>query len=93
MLTYAANRTPSSGQAWSFVVRASNAGRAVSGTAIVRVLVRGRVVDTVGWFGFKGTLRHTYSWSKTLRGKRALLQVSVAGPGGTRTVAYAVRVR
>jgi hypothetical protein len=88
------NRRPLAGAKWSFVVRARNAaGHGVSGTAKVRVLLHGKVVDTVGWFAFKGSLRKTYSWSPTLRGQRALLQVSVVGPGGTRTVAYAVHVR
>jgi hypothetical protein len=86
-------RTPLAGAKWSFGVRAQNAsGRGVAGSAKVRVLLHGKIVDTVGWFGFKGSLHRTYSWSPTLRGQRALLQVSVAGPGGTRTVAYAVRV-
>ena len=73
-------------------------GTVVSLVAGVASLPRGSWLsiprfDTVGWFGFTGSLRKTYSWSPTLRGQRALLQVSVAGPGGTRTVAYAVRVR
>jgi hypothetical protein len=87
-------RRPLAGASWRFVGRARDAaGRGVRGTARVRVLVHGRVVDTVGWFGFKGSLRETYRWSPTIRGQRALLQVSVAGPGGTRTIAYAVHVR
>lgn len=88
------NRRPLAEANWSFVVRARNAaGRGVSGTAKVRVLLHGKVVDTVGWFAFKGSLRKPYSWSPTLRGQRVLLQVSVVGPGGTRTFAYAVHVR
>ena len=89
-----ATRTPRAGVKWQFVVRAHNsAGQSVSGTAKIRVLLHGKVVDTVGWFGFKGSLRKTYSWSPTLKGQRALLQVNVVGPGGTRTVEYAVHVR
>jgi hypothetical protein len=88
------NHRPRAGAKWSFVVRARNAtGRGVQGTAKVRVLLHGKVVDTIGWFAFKGSLSKAYSWSPTLRGQRALLQVSVVGPGGTRTVAYAVHVR
>ena len=88
------SRIPRAGAGWPFVVRAVDAaGRAVAGTAVVRVLLHGRVVDTVGWFGFKGTLRRTYHWSPTLRGSRVLLHATVVGPGGTRAVAYAVRVR
>lgn len=87
-------RRPLAGARWQFVVRARDAtGRGVPGSARVRVLVHGRVVDTVGWFGFKGSLRKAYRWSSTIRGQRALLQASVVGPGGTRTVAYAVHVR
>lgn len=87
-------RTPLASANWTFSVRARNAaGRGISGTARVRVLLHGRLIDTVGWFGIKRSFRKTYRWSPRLRGQRALLQVSVVGPGGTRTVAYAVRVR
>jgi hypothetical protein len=89
-----ASRKPLAGRRWAYVVRAVDAGgRAVAGTAVMRVLVRGRVVDTIGWFGFSGTLRRTYRWSPSLRGSRALIQASVVGPGGTRTVDYPVVVR
>jgi len=89
-----ASRRPVAGRPWSFVVRgADRAGRGVAATAVVRVLVRGRVVDTVGWFSFTGVLHRTYRWSPTLRGRRALLQASVVGPGGTHTIGYTVRVR
>jgi hypothetical protein len=89
-----ATHIPRAGANWTFSLRATDAaGRGVPGTAIVRVLLHGKVVDTVGWFGFKGSLRKTYRWSPSLRGSRALLHVSVIGPGGTRAVVYAVRVR
>jgi len=89
-----ASRTPIAGRPWSFVVRgADGAGRGIRATAVVRVLVRGRVVDTLGWFSFTGALHRTYRWSPTLRGRHALLQASVVGPGGTHTVGYVVRVR
>jgi hypothetical protein len=88
-----AGHRPVVGEGWRYVVRAVDArGRPVSGTAIVRVLVRGKVVDTVGWFGFRGQLRRTYRWSDELRGSRALLQVRVVGPGGSRYAGYSVRV-
>ena len=80
--------------AWHYVVRAVNSkGGPVAGTAVVRVLRGGRVADTVGWFGFKGTLRRVYRWAPDFSGARAVLQVIVVGPGGTRTVSFAVRVR
>jgi hypothetical protein len=88
------SRTAAAGAPWHFVVRARDGnGRPVGGTAVVRVAVAGRIVDTIGWFGFRGQLRRTYRWSPSLRGSVALLQATVIGPGGTRTVGYAVRVR
>jgi hypothetical protein len=88
------SRRPVAGKAWSFSVHAVTANRTrFSGTAIMRVLVQGKVVDTIGWFGFKGYLHRTYHWSTTLRGRRAVLQAKVVGPGGIRTVGYAVSVR
>jgi nitroreductase len=82
------------GAPWHFLVRALDAhGNSIQGTAIVRVVAGGRIVDTVGWFGFKRRILHAYRWSPTLRGSVALLQAKVVGPGGTRTVVYAVRVR
>jgi hypothetical protein len=90
----AASHAPSAGTRWSYVVRARDAqGRAVGGTAIVRVVVNGKVVDTVGWFSFNGTLRRSYRWSSELKGQAAVFLVKVIGPGGKRTVGYGVRVR
>jgi len=87
-------RRPLAGAKWSFVVRAHNAaGQGVAATAKIYVLLHGKVVDTVGWLSFKGSLRKTYRWSPTLRHQGALLQVNVVGPGGMRAVSYAVHVR
>lgn len=87
------NRRPKVGTPWWWEVRARAGGRAAGGTAIVRVVVAGHVVDTVGWYGFDGAVGHSYRWSPKLRGSPALFQAKIVGPGGTRTVAYAVRVR
>jgi hypothetical protein len=82
------------GALWHYTVRATNgAGRPVGGTAIVRVLARGHVVDTVGWFGFKGVLKGTYRWPAALIGADAVLQAKVVGSGGTRATGYGVHVR
>jgi hypothetical protein len=89
-----ASRRPVAGATWWFAVRAVDArGRPAGGTAVVQVLARGRVVDTVGWFGFDGRLRRTYRWSRALRGASAILQAKVIGPGGYRTHRYRLRVR
>ena len=91
---YGKNRTPRAGARWWYVVRAvSTNGRRFSGTAIMRVVLRGKVIDTIGWFGFKGYLRRTYRFNRLLRGRRVVLQARVVGTGGVRTVGYLVRVR
>jgi hypothetical protein len=82
------------GAPWQFVVRALDAhGNSIQGTAVVRVIVKGQIADTVGWFGFKKRIVRAYRWPRTYRGSVARLQAKVIGPGGTRTVVYAVRVR
>jgi hypothetical protein len=88
------NARPKAGTPWHFVVNArTRKGRPVAGTAIVRVLMQDNVVDTVGWFGFKGTLRRTYRWSPKLRGTTVELQAKIVGTGGTSTASYLVTVR
>jgi hypothetical protein len=88
------NHTPRAGVRWGYVVRATTrSGARFKGTAIMRVFVNGKVVDTIGWFGFKGVLRKSYRFNPVLRGKRAVLQAKVIGTGGKRVVGYSVRVR
>jgi hypothetical protein len=86
--------TPKTGVPWAFAVRAVDArGRPIPATAIVRVIQGHKVLDTVGWFGFKGTLRRSYKWSSDLEGSSAVLEVKVVGSGGTRAIRHAVKVR
>jgi hypothetical protein len=88
------NHSPRAGKLWRYVVRAVDpAGQPVGGTAIVQVLVRGRVVDTVGWFGFEGVLRRSYRFSTLLVGKSAVFRAKVIGPGGVRFAGFKVHVR
>jgi hypothetical protein len=88
-----ATHRPAAGVPWRYVVRAVDAsGRPVKGTAVVRVLVGARIVDTVGWFGFKGSFSRTYRWSPALRGSAATFRARVVGPGGSRLIVYVVRV-
>jgi len=85
---------PAAGARWPFVVRAVDArGRPVPASALVRVLVGGAPVDTIGMFGFRGALRRSYTWPSTLRAAAATVEARVRGPDGTRTVTYAVHVR
>jgi len=82
-----------SGDPWHYRVRARDArGRPIGATAVVRVIVGGQVVDTIGWFRFRGGMRRAYRWSLRLQNTVALLQVRLIGPGGARTVGYMVRV-
>ena len=77
-ISISATRTPTPGRPWRFAISAiTRAGRPVASTAIVRVLVGNRVVDTIGWFGFKGTLHRSYRWPVALAGSSATLRVTV----------------
>ena len=88
------NRRPRAGYRWGYVVRAVNfSGKRFGGTAIMRVVINRKIVDTIGWFGFKGVLRKTYRFNPVLRGKRVVLQAKVIGTGGSRIAGYVVRVR
>jgi hypothetical protein len=94
VVVYGQNHTPRAGVRWRYAVRAvTRNGSRFNGTAIMRVVVGGKIVDTIGWFGFKGLLRKTYRFNPVLRGKRAILQAKVLGPGGSRIVGFVVRVR
>lgn len=87
-------RAPSAGTPWRFRVRAvDRRGRAVGGTAVARIVRGSRVVDTIGWFGFRGSLSRFYRWPSWLKGTPAVFQVKVIGPGGSRTIGFAIRVR
>jgi hypothetical protein len=81
------------GTPWRFVVSARTGSKPISGTAIVQVLVGREVVDTLGWFAFKGTLRRTYKFSPVIRGRSGVLFSAkvLAGEGSKRAV-YSVRV-
>jgi hypothetical protein len=85
---------PRTGVPWAYSVRAVDArGRPIPATAIVRVLEGDNVRDTVGWFGFRGTLRRSYKWSSELEGQTAILEVKVVGQGGTQVIRHAVTVK
>jgi hypothetical protein len=89
-----ATHRPRAGHAWRYEVSAvAGGGRRFAGTAMVRVVLNGRVIDTVGWFGFRGALHRTYRWPASLRGLTAVFEARVVGSGGARTVRYPVTVR
>ena len=86
--------TPTAGRPWRYTVRAkSKQGGTASGTAKMRVFVDGELVDTLGFFLFKGELVKTHVWPRSLRGESAELQAEVEGDGGTQRVVLPVRVR
>jgi hypothetical protein len=88
----AGGRAPMPGRVWRFEMQARDAaGRPVPGTAIVRVVAGGVVVDTVGWYGFSGTLRGSYRWPVALAGSAAIFRLTVLA--GRRSVVGDYRVR
>jgi hypothetical protein len=90
----APTHTPSVGKGWTYVVTARYpSGQPASATVVARVLDRGKVIDTIGWNGFKGRFRDTYRWPDSDRGRSLVFQARVIGPGGSTILTYRVRVR
>jgi hypothetical protein len=90
---YGQSHEARAGTPWRFVVKARTGARPVSGTAIVQVLVGRQVVDTLGWFTFRGTLRRTYRFSPQIRGRSGvLLSAKILFVGGSKRATYPVRV-
>ena len=59
----------------------------------MRVFVDGELVDTIGFFGFTGTLSRTHRWPAVLKGKTGVvLQAEVEGDGGTQRANLPVTV-
>jgi len=90
----AQNHTPTAGTRWRYTVRATmNDGSRAGGTAKIRVFVGDEVVDTIGFFGFDGTLTRTHVWPRSLRGEEdVVLQAEVEGAGGTQRANCPVEV-
>jgi hypothetical protein len=82
------------GEPWSFVVQArTRSGKPVRGTEIVQVIVGDEVVDTIGWFAFKGTMQRSYKFSPLIRGRSGVvLSAKIIGPGGSKRATYPVQV-
>jgi hypothetical protein len=81
------------GEPLRFTVRAVDAnGKPAAGTAKMRVFLRKDAVDTLGFFGFTGTLTRTYRFSPLLKGKDVVLQAEVEGRGGTQRANWPVHV-
>lgn len=90
---YGESHEARAGTPWRFVVKAQTGSKPVSGTAILQVLVGREVVDTLGWFTFRGTLRRTYRFSPQIRGRSGVLfSAKILAAGGSKRATYAVRV-
>lgn len=85
---------PVVGKPWHFTVKASNTdGTPVAGTVKVKVLLSGKLIDTIGWFGFNGTLKHTVSWTSDKRGQPLVFRAEVDANGGAKYLDYPIRVK
>jgi hypothetical protein len=90
----AGGHRPKAGRPWQFVVKARNLdGSPVSGTVKAQVLLGGAVVDTIGWFGFDGTLKHTITWSPDKRHQPLVFRAGVNANGGTKNLDYEITVQ
>jgi hypothetical protein len=81
------------GQPWRWTVRTYTAtGRPVGGTVIAQVLLGGKVIDTIGWFRYSGSLSRVYHYGDADRGKTVTFRARVIAKGRQRMLLYAVRV-
>ena len=85
---------PAVGEPWHFTVKASNRnGTPVAGTVKAEVLLSGKVIDTIGWFGFSGTLKHTVKWTPDKKGQPLVFRAEIDANGGAKYLDYPIRVR
>lgn len=55
---------------WTYTVRVTGfRGRRVDAVVSPRIVYKGKTVDTLGYYGFKGSLTRTYKWPSSTRGK------------------------
>jgi len=87
-------RNPVVGKPWSFTVRAFNRdGTPVAGTVKAEVLLSGKLIDTIGWFGFKGTLKHAVRWRSDKKGQPIVFRAQIVANGGVRNLDYPILVK
>ena len=86
--------TPAVGKPWHFTVTALNRdGTPVAGTVKAEVLLSGKLIDTIGWFGFKGTLKHAVRWRSDKKGQPLVFRAEIDANGGVRYLDYPILVK
>lgn len=80
---------------WPYTIRVTDrTSRPVEGTATITVVTAaGEVVDGVGTFDAKRTVRGTYRWPSVDRGCPLVFQALISALDSTEIVRYPVRVR
>ena len=79
---------------WRFTVTVKGPdGKALPASLRVYSLENGRRVDTIGWFGMKGTFSKTIRWHPTTRGRSLTFRVVVIATGGQTKLSYWVKPR
>jgi hypothetical protein len=85
---------PAVGRPWRFTVRALNRdGTPVAGTVKAEVLLSGKLIDTIGWFGFKGTLKHVVRWPSDKKGQPLVFRAEIDANGGVKYLDYPILVK
>ena len=87
--------SPRVGRPWHFTVRVTDLhGRPLPGTVKPHVLLSGRVIDTIGWFGFSnGTFKHDIGWTSVKKGQPRVLRFEVDANGSAKNVDYPILVK
>jgi hypothetical protein len=90
-----ASAKPHAGERWEYAVFVTNArGRRLPATVFPQVLVGGKVFDTLGsHYTLLGIVAEPYTWSRRLRGRDVVFQVTVTALGKNVVRRYPFHVR
>jgi hypothetical protein len=90
------SHTPLAGSPWAYYVRAWGPdGKPFEGTIVLEVVTpKGRKIDGIGQFAFRGSWLRAYIWRRPDKGRTLNLKVSfLAGAKVVASTAYRVSVR
>jgi hypothetical protein len=90
----AAGHRPVAGEDWTFTVKAKNKdGTPTGGTVRALLLLNGKLYDTIGWYGFNGSLTHAVNFPLERKDLPLVFRAQVVANGGVKNLDYPIKVR
>jgi hypothetical protein len=90
----ATGHRPVAGEPWTFVVKAKNkTGGVAGGTVRALLLLNGKLYDTIGWYGFRGTLKHSVTFPLERKDLPLVFRAQIVANGGVTNLDYPIKVR